>query len=89
MLTPNPCALCGRRPTVTPWAPTRGFAAHCHQDLRTHAIECYGATIDEAVRRWNRLNPARRSFVRCRPRPLWWRIAHRLFRSSEDITLGL
>ncbi len=81
-MTPNPCVLCGRRPVVTPWAPVKGFAAYCFQDLRTHSLQCHGATIEDAIRRWNRLNPVRR-------RPAWWRLARRLFRSSEDITLGL
>jgi hypothetical protein len=55
----NPCVLCGSLPSVGDWNGGADYshAAYCYNDLNTHATQCNGHSLTEAVARWNLLNP--------------------------------
>jgi hypothetical protein len=54
-MTINPCVLCGGKPYDDDVSDF--ITVYCYNDLKSHAIECRGATMAKAVEIWNRLNP--------------------------------
>ena len=56
-MKPNPCPICGRKPSVFHSRNRSRVHVDCYEDVPTHALTVRASTEDAAIERWNRLTP--------------------------------
>jgi hypothetical protein len=53
----NPCVVCGKEAYPPAEYFEGGYSVICYRDAGDHSLMIHGRTAEEAVERWNRLNP--------------------------------